>query len=142
MKKLFAIFLVVFALGACSSSDDGNNNSNSQITPPAWIQGTWKVDPQDSGAFKFTNNDFCQISSFQHYCWKSAIETANPTSPSEQYKLSVVQEISDSRYLIIMDSGVQNIRLEFQKISDNKILWVNSPYNVDELRELAIYTKQ
>lgn len=134
MKKLFAIFLVVFALGACSSSDDGNNNSNSKITPPAWIQGSWgiEVDGLPSlalGGYKFTADDACilQVGSSEH-CWKENIAFNNsiPNSP----KITVNQEISDSEYKLSITNMGQTLRLHFRKINSTTIR------NVDNGSEL------
>ena len=125
MKKLFALFLVVFALSACSSSDDdGNNSSNSQITPPSWIQGTW-VDKEtyDVVGYKigyiFRSDDVCMLNISTETCWKEtlAIQDNIPNSP----KSNVDQKISDTEYKCSITVTGQTIHYHFQKVSSNTI---------------------
>jgi len=147
MKKLLLFACTIAFTVACSSNDDNssnNSNNNANITPPAWIQGTWKREGVSANVgYRFTHNDFCQLSSIQDYCWKSAVENANAMSPSEQYKLTIKQEISNDRYLIVMDnSGIQNLKLEFKKKSDTEIIWTNAPGYDESFMEPFIYVKQ
>lgn len=124
MKKLFALFLVVFTLSACSSSDDGNNSSNSQITPPSWIQGTW-VDKEtyDVVGYKigyiFRSDDVCMLNISQEICWKEtiAIQDNIPNSP----KVKVDQKISDTEYKCSITFAGQTTHFHFQKVSSNTI---------------------
>lgn len=123
MKKLFALFLVVFTLGACSSSDDdGNNSSNSQITPPAWIQGTWYHENGDIGmgiGFRFTHDDICQLvgGGAISNCMKENINITHGT----QIVTKVDQQISDTEYKCVVTIGPQVLDFHFRKVSSNSI---------------------
>ena len=116
MKKLFALFLVVFTLGACSSSDDGNNSSNSQITPPSWIQGTW-VD--GSIGYRFTHDDICILigGGMSGSCMKENINIAYGT----QIVTKVNQQISDTEYKCVITIGPIVHDFHFQKVSSYSI---------------------
>ena len=126
MKKLFAIFIVVFALGACSSSDDdGNNSSNSQITPPSWIQGTWAAyySEEDEGngypKFRFSHNEFCYVLDYLNYeyCLSS-------------FAAPVIEEqiISESKYSFTIYAGNIRTKYEFKRVSETKIVYVNGSF--------------
>lgn len=136
MKKLFALFLVVFALGACSSSDDdGNNSSNSQITPPAWIQGTW-VD--GSIGYRFTHDDICILigGGMSGSCMKENINIAYGT----QIVTKVNQQISDTEYKCVITIGPMVHDFHFRKISPNRIKDVNAS-KISHVGDI-IYIKQ
>lgn len=120
MKKLFAIFLVVFTLGACSSSDDGNNSSNSQITPPSWIQGTWGYE-DGMNKFKFMPDDFCLIDIGSEICYKNINVPGTP----EEYKMSFKQQISDSEYTLSIIHMTQTVTFKFKRKSNTEIYWVH-----------------
>lgn len=123
MKKLFALFLVVFTLSACSSSDDGNNSSNSQITPPAWIQGTWYHENGGIG-YRFTHDDICQLSGggISGNCMKENMNLYHGT----QVVTKVDQQISDTEYKCVITIGPQVLDFHFRKVSPNSIKDVNA----------------
>ena len=72
MKKIF-LFLVAFVgIVACSksdsgSSDNGGGGSVAGYNPPDWIIGTW-MNTNNSIGFKFTSNNFCQITTGASNC--------------------------------------------------------------------------
>ena|SRR5690554_1193193 len=123
MKKLFALFLVVFTLSACSSSDDGNNSSNSQITPPNWIQGDWYWGDIDyySYGYRFTHDDICQLSGggigITGVCMKESMNLYHGT----QVVTKVDQQISDTEYKCVITIGPQVLDFHFRKVSSNSI---------------------
>lgn len=125
MKKLFALFLVVFTLSACSSSDDGNNSSNSQITPPSWIQGTWYINSDIAmTGYRFTHDDICILSGggITGVCMKENMNLYHGT----QIVTKVDQQISDTEYKCVVTMGPQVLDFHFRKISPNKIKDVNA----------------
>lgn len=120
MKKLFALFLVVFTLGACSSSDDGNNSSNSQITPPSWIQGTWYINSDIAmTGYRFTHDDICILigGGISGSCMKENINITHGT----QIVTKVNQQISDTEYKCVVTIGPQVHDFHFRKVSSNSI---------------------
>lgn len=59
MLSLFSLMSVLFS---CSSDDESGTNSQIQINPPTWIQGTWMVEESSvESGYKFTSNDFILI---------------------------------------------------------------------------------
>ena len=72
MKKIF-LFLVAFVgIVACSKSDSGSSESGgggsvAGYNPPDWIIGTW-MNTNNSIGFKFTSNNFCQITTGASNC--------------------------------------------------------------------------
>lgn len=141
MKKiLLFVSAVIFSVSCSSDDNEINNSSNSKITPPEWIQGTWT---KNGAGYKFTSDDFCQISPMLDNCWKTQIENANSLSSPESYKLKVTQEISDSNYSILMgNSSSQSFKFVFKKKSNNEIIWSNAPGFTEEQLELFTYKKQ
>lgn len=132
MKKLFALFLVVFTLSACSSSDDGNNSSNSQITPPNWIQGDWYWDiDYYSYGYRFTHDDICQLSGggISGNCMKEGINIYHGT----QIVTKVDQQISDTEYKCVITIGGQVLDFHFRKVS---------PYSIELVTSGQIFVKQ
>lgn len=108
---------------SCSSDDNSSNNANnnsSKITPPAWIQGTWKPVETPSGlSYRFSNNNLCQVNVASEVCMKEYIELYE--NASGQVYTNVEQRISDSEYYCkITVASASNI-YHFEKISNNTI---------------------
>lgn len=144
MKKILLFVSAVILSASCSSDDNEiNNSSNSKITPPEWIQGTWLQDNSYKLGYKFTTNDFCQILPTTEYCWKSVVELTNSVTPSDNNKSSISQESSATVYSITLNIyGAQKTILSFRKKSNNEIIWSNAPGFTEEQLELFTYKKQ
>ncbi|MCD8408849.1 hypothetical protein [Tenacibaculum finnmarkense] len=135
-KTLLIICILIFNYG-CSSSDDDPTSENS-INPPSWIQGTWHDSDEDGiGGFKFTKDNFCQISGFstisQEICYKELLEMSQGKTEEE-----ATNDFYDIK--IILSTGFTNQTFfhQFEKISNNEIKWYLS--KKDDL--YTIYTKQ
>ena len=128
MKKILFLSIVTI-LFSCSSDDDKNNNKN-QITPPAWIQGTW--DNSNGVAYKFKSNDFCtMILNFEN-CTAATIEL----SSTGGFTTNVEQTITDTEYKLSYTVANSTVTYRFIKISATKIK------DVSVSDDGAILTKQ
>ena len=72
MKKIFLFLIALVGIVACSksdsgSSDNGGGGSVAGYNPPDWIIGTW-MNTNNSIGFKFTSNNFCQITTGASNC--------------------------------------------------------------------------
>jgi YHS domain-containing protein len=123
MKKYILFFCIIFLI-SCSSSDS-DNNSNSSLHPPSWIQGTWAqviTDPIIIIPFcKFTSNDFCLIASNLETCIRQPLENASQSGAN----VNVDETISDTEYKFSYSIEGQTYYYHFIKISDTKIEFVN-----------------
>lgn len=144
MKKLLLLFVTACLTVSCSS-DDGDSgsspNNQNKITPPAWIQGEWKGEGDPHSKFRFTSNDFCQLSTIQDFCWKSIVDQGSAI-PNPSNQQIIYQEISNTRYLLVMQSTGSNLKMEFQKKSENEIIWLSDPLYVEGVTERTIYVRQ
>ena len=115
MKKLI-LLTTLFAILSCSSSDDKAANSNTtSINPPAWIQGTWK-DKDNFEGFKFTNNDFCIISSAGYVTTTDCFGKSLPV-------MNLKETINNTDYILEITLGSATFKYHFKKISATKIQW-------------------
>lgn len=122
MKKLLLLTLSAFVLNSCAEYEDADSNSNnassSKITPPTWIQGTWKYEELPSSyEYKLNNNNICMVLAGSENCMKEYIELYNGTTATT----NVEQRISDTEYYCkVSVQGASNI-FHFQKVSENTI---------------------
>ncbi len=135
MKKILLISLTFLFLSCSSSSDDNANNSNNQITPPSWIQGTWlqtiATDPLiTQPLFRFKPNDFCVLSSSLEICNAQNIQQASQVGATT----NVQQTITDNEYTISITIQSQTTTTSFIKISNTKIEYVNSTIGLPNLQ--------
>ncbi len=132
MKNTLLLLFAIFVF-SCSSSDESSSKNQSSINPPSWIQGTWLLEDAgvDSG-FKFAMDDVCIIFSSSQACNKEQLQLANSTSLFTK----VEEEISDTSYSINISIVSSVTSYDFEKVSDNKIRWLNASGTN------AIYTKQ
>lgn len=123
MRKLFFALFIVVVLFSCSSDDNsGSGGSNNRFNPPSWIHGTW-LDITESG-YKFSNNNVCQITSFNQLCFKEMIEDYNSTGAVE---VSVDEEIkSNTEYKFSYTVAGTTQEFHFRKLSDTEIEMVSS----------------
>lgn len=117
MKKL--LLLSALLIIACGSDDSDSSNSNgNSINPPAWIHGLWLNDTASVGV-EFRDDNLCSISTGGTICFKELM-TFDPES-------SVYEEISDTRYYIVISAGFSEYTYEFEKVSETTINWVLYP---------------
>lgn len=124
MKKLLLFACTIAFTVACSSNDDNssnNSNNNANITPPAWIQGTWLMEGSQNFGYKFYSNDICQTQLTSDVCMKETINLYQ----GYQAVTNVTQQISDTEYKCIITISGQKVNYHFQKISATTIKDVN-----------------
>jgi hypothetical protein len=117
MKKLTYLLLALIIL-ACSDDSDSSNSNENSINPPAWIQGLWLNDTSSVG-FEFRDDNLCSTSTGNTICYKELM-TFDPES-------SVYEEISDTRYYIVISAGFSEYTYEFEKVSETTINWILYP---------------
>jgi major membrane immunogen (membrane-anchored lipoprotein) len=135
MKKIIFLFAISMLL-ACSKSDENKVDTINQnkITPPVWIQGTWlnvfSTNPFTATPFcKFTNSDFCVISSSLENCIAQSIQQASQAGAST----NVQQTITDNNYKLTYTIQGQTSTYQFIKISNTKIEYVNPTVGLPNL---------
>ena len=107
MKKF--LFLSALLIFACSSDDSDSSNSNEDsINPPAWIQGLWLNDTSSVG-FEFRADDM-YVTAGSTNCYKALMALSTESSAYE--------EISDTRYYVVISYGFSEERLFQVEIID------------------------
>ena len=118
MKKL--LLLSALLIFACSSDDSDSSNSNGDsINPPGWIQGVWTND--SISAFEFRADDMC-VAVGSAICYKALMATSPESSAYE--------EISDTRYYVVISYGFSEDTYEFEKVSESTINWILYPSGI------------
>lgn len=120
MKKLLFVFSALL-LFSCSSSDDNNNSSNSDLNPPAWIQGTWMQVGSTAttrSGFSFSSADFCTLILTAEQCQKGLLDLIRKGGQT----VTVNETITSTSYTIkITYYGGQSVTYSFKKLSNNSI---------------------
>ena len=92
--------LIILIIILFSCSDDSPSN-DTYINPPSWIQGEWLredfIELNLEYGYKFTNDDFCNISLGEKKC-SEALDL-----------ISVYEEISDDRYLLVTTNNTETV---------------------------------
>lgn len=113
----------VLLILSCGTSDEDNstsNNNSSKITPPAWIQGTWRyVDIPQTYSYRLTDNNICMVVQGSENCMKEYIELYE--NASVDVYTNVEQRISDTEYYCKITVSTASNIYHFQKLSDNTI---------------------
>lgn len=131
MKNLI-ILLAIFSIYSCSSDSDNqsadqNNNSNTSISPPEWIQGVWLLDNGAGGVnnngYIFTSDDFLLKNITSNYSFKNQIIT----NLSAGSNASVLQIKTNTEYNIDITLSTVTSTYQFVKINPTKIEWINDP---------------
>ncbi|WP_123947256.1 hypothetical protein [Chryseobacterium pennae] len=133
MKHLFLAVLMAVSLVSCSGNDDtttpqqNNPVQNQYFSPPAWIQGSWKITGSANPYFKFSSDDFILVTPYTSY--KAVLtQTAATGQPAK-----VVEQTSDYYYEFTITAGASSGQYKFKKISDTRIQWVGStPFFLDK----------
>ena len=125
MKKILLISLTFLILN-CSTNSDNQSVSNVQITPPSWIQGTWlqtlSTDPLiTQPVYRFSENDFCVISSSIETCHAQNLQQASQSGGN----VNVEQIITATEYELKITVVSQTTKYNFIKINDTTIEAVN-----------------
>lgn len=134
MKRILPILAILcIALSSCSSDDDSSSNSQIQINPPSWIQGTWLLEGSligDSG-WRFTSNDFIIIQASNEISQREQLETFLESGQD----VSANDESTETTYKITSNFPAgQTTIYSFTKISDTEISW--------DTVSNSVYTKQ
>ena len=121
MKKIL-IILFVSLIVSCGGNDD--DTTNKSINPPSWIQGIWALnDSATVGgvAFDFRADDFCQGQfGIGFTCWKAQGTYFD--------NFSVFEEVSNTRYFVILSYAGGEQTFEFDKVSDTSIMYNGNTY--------------
>lgn len=130
MKKTIFLLVAIFAMVACSKSDDNKDggSSSGKFNPPGWIQGKWlnKSAGGDIG-YEFAKNDICLIASATTLCYGSGVNA--------DFITNVKEESTDKVYKVSFTvSGTTMKSYEFTKVSDKTITSNEQPN--------MIFTKQ
>lgn len=108
-------------VGCSGRDEDKSTNQQTQyFHPPAWIQGTWKIEGTTTPWFTFTNDDFIQDGAGS-MSYKNTLQQA--AASGQQAK--VVETITSDIYDFDIYVGGSNGKYQFKKISATKIEWVN-----------------
>lgn len=124
---------MVFTLIGCSSDDGNSSNSEIQINPPSWIQGTWLLEGSLIGDYgwRFTSNDFIIIQASSEISQRGQLETFLESGQD----VSANDESTETTYKVTSNFPAgQTTVYSFTKISDTEISW-NTVSN-------SVYTKQ
>ena len=118
----FVLLIVFFVLIGCSSNDGNFSDSQIQINPPNWIQGTWLLEGSlvgDSG-WRFTSDDIIIVQSCYEISQRDQLETFSKSGQD----VSVNEESTDSTYTLISNLPAgHTIVYSFARITDSKITW-------------------
>lgn len=114
MKKLLYFFTAILLI-SCSSSDDSPSSSKSNLNPPKWIQGKWRMGTGDAqSGYEFKSNDWCTVGYGLSTCWNSTINDSNG-------QLKADETVSESTYTTKLTVGGITQTHTFIKIAENKI---------------------
>jgi len=121
MKKTFKLLtLLLLVLSSCSSDDESNSNSNIQINPPNWIQGTWLIEDSNTIGFRFTSNDVIIIQSGAEISQRGQLEIFSESGQD----VSANDESTQNTYRLTSNFPAgQTTIYAFTKISDTEITW-------------------
>lgn len=132
-KHILILFLLMTVLYSCSSDDEGVANSQIQINPPTWIQGTWMMEePSVESGFKFTSNDFIlillNVQSSQREQLQIALDSGSDASASDNS--------TDNSYSITLNfpAGLST-SYTFDRISDTKIQTTTSGVTASYIKQ-------
>tara|TARA_B100000795_G_C22623257_1_gene369704 strand:+ start:342 stop:725 length:384 start_codon:yes stop_codon:yes gene_type:complete len=124
MKKLLILSLTIL-LFSCGDSDSDSSN-NVSINPPSWIQGVWALESTLSLTVgriivDFRTDDFCQGQvGIGLTCWKEQGTYFD--------NFSVYEEVSNTRYFVIMSYGPGEQTFEFDKVSNTSMISNGNTY--------------
>ena len=129
MKKIFLFLVALVGIVACSkgdsgSSESGGNSGGGNVTgynPPSWIIGTW-MDESNSTGFKFTSNNFCQITAGASNCFLEGPYVTVTESKATNKSFSFTFKIASSEHSYVFE------RLEGGKIKTTNQGIMNDTY--------------
>ena len=129
-KRIFPLMIILPMIFANCSSDTVNpTNSQIQINPPNWIQGTWLLEESGLGeiGWRFASNDFIIIQAGNEISQRGQLEVflesgqdvyASDESTETTYKIT-------SKFL-----AGQTTVYSFTKVSDTEISWSTVPNSI------------
>jgi hypothetical protein len=123
MKKIILSLLILVTISSsCSSEDNNSNNSEIQINPPSWIQGTWLLQSSVAGesGWRFTKNDVINIQASVEISQRGQLE---PFLKTDQI-VSATDESTPNTYKVTSNFPFgQTTILSFTRVSDIEITW-------------------
>ena len=126
MKKIFLFLIALVGIVACSksdsgSSDNGGGGSVAGYNPPDWIIGTW-MNGNNSIGFKFTSNNFCQITAGASHCVLEGPYVTVTESKATNKSFSFTYKIASTEFSYVFE------RLEGGKIKTTNRGSLNDVY--------------
>ena len=126
MKKIFLFLIALVGIVACSksdsgSSDNGGGGSVAGYNPPDWIIGTW-MNGNNSIGFKFTSNNFCQITAGASHCVLEGPYVTVTESKATNKSFSFTYKIASTEFSYVFE------RLEGGKIKTTNRGTLNDTY--------------
>lgn len=119
--KNFVLLCSFLSLLSCSKSDDNNASTNSDLHPPAWIQGNWAAEGSvlAGTTFNFTSNDICLITlGTIKQCQKDNLILINKSGGTTSVKETMTETTYEAE--INLSAG-QSVLYSFKKLDDNRI---------------------
>ena len=97
MKKILILFFALsLGLVACNKDDDDadTQNTNNQLNPPTWIQGTWMAENATlATGYQFTEDDMLSIIGESSVSLMNSLSgsayTINENTTSTSYQFSI-----------------------------------------------------
>ena len=133
-KHILILFLLMTVLYSCSSDDEGVANSQIQINPPSWIQGTWFLEGSEiESGYKFTSNDFIIINLNIESSQRQQLKLFSGVD--SDVEVSALDSSSENSYSITLNFPGTSFNYTFDRISDTEI-------QSTTIGVTAIYVKQ
>ena len=120
-------------LSSCSKDESSDNSNSFSISPPSWIIGTWLNESSLLQGFKFTEDDFCQVTLNVENCYKDQIFFSSQFT--EQFNNYVNDELSGNTYTIEIVINSSKTTYSFERVSSTKIVQTYGNMNVNLIKQ-------
>ncbi len=146
MKKVVALLSVMFlTLGACSSDDNKGSDTtgievgishSTTIKTPKWLHGTWMYKGFEESenwkpGYRISQDDVCMLVGTT-YCYKGMIKELLRVSKDA---VNVTQEYDEDYYYLHIDiAGGASVELEFNRVDDSRVDFVQNGTRTQLLR--------
>ncbi|WP_144782207.1 hypothetical protein [Dokdonia sp. Hel_I_63] len=124
--------MILFSF-SCSTDDGDSQDSQIQINPPSWIQGTWLIENTvtNGSGFRFTTNDVILLQPALEISQRGQLEIFIGSGQD----VSTNEEFSEDTYKLTSNFPAgQTTVFSFTRVSETEITW-NAIGN-------GVYTKQ
>ena len=132
-QNAFFYLLVILFSFSCSTDDGDSQDSQIQINPPSWIQGTWLIENTVTNGygFRFTTNDIVLLQPSIEISQRGQLEIFTGSGQD----VSTSEEFSEDNYKLTSNIPAgQTTVFSFTRVSETEISW-NAISN-------GVYTKQ